>query len=89
MIFVVTLSVHSVRSTNGGVQILLKGVPKLNGIMQQGSETSLSISPAKNVSGYIIRCESNGKKIEEFMYQSGVEFIKLQNNEKLEIKSTN
>jgi hypothetical protein len=65
----------------------LKGVPKLNGILQEGSETILSVNPAKNASGYKISYETNGNQFEQIVNQSEVEYIKLHNTAKPDIKN--
>ncbi|MEI6143577.1 MAG: hypothetical protein WCP85_30145 [Mariniphaga sp.] len=55
--------------------------------MLQGSENVLSVNPARNASGYKISYESNGKQIEQLVNRSEVEYIKLQNTEKQEVKN--
>jgi beta-galactosidase len=55
----------------------LKGVPKLNGILQQGAETVLSVNPAKNASGYKISYETDGKQTEELINRSEIEYVLL------------
>lgn len=55
----------------------LTGEAKVKGILQQGGEIILSISPAKNASGYKIKYETDGKQVEELVNQSEIEYFVL------------
>jgi len=55
----------------------LTGEAKVKGILQQGGETILSVSPAKNASGYKIKYETDGKQVEGLVNQSEIEYVVL------------
>jgi len=66
----------------------LSGEAKIKGVIQQNSETILSVSPAKNASGYIISYETDGKQVEELINQSEIEYVLLRKVGKSGVKNS-
>jgi len=65
----------------------LNGEARFKGILQQKGETILSVSPAKNASGYKITYETDGKQVEDLINQSELEYVLIRNANKSGIKN--
>lgn len=66
----------------------LAGDAKVKGVLQQNGETILSVSQAKNASGYKIIYETDGKQVEELINQSEIEYVLLRNVGKSGVKNS-
>jgi len=57
----------------------LRGEAKINGLLKSGKETILSITPAEHASSYTLSYELGGKKMEETINRSELNYYVLKN----------
>ena len=57
----------------------LRGEAKVNGLLKLGNETILSITPAEHASSYTVSYELGGKKVDEIINRSELDYYVLKN----------